>query len=165
MVTSVPGDTAPDLPMNDVTPAEGAEAGDDGVSAYLRAISRTRLLEPEQERDLATAVQAGRQALVQARRHLAARVRAELLKRPEGEAVLHKGAMAAADLVGCDAMRLAQWGRAVVAACAEHPPGDEEPTAADALHNVLVGLARGTDGAVTEVLSVATRAQLPQAEV
>src|SRR5437764_14406662 len=133
MVMSVPDDTAGDLTMIDPTPAETGGAGEDGVSAYLRTISRTRLLRPEQERELATAVQAGRRALVRARRHLAARVRDELLNRPEGPAVLHAAAMAAADLFACDAAQLARWGRVVAAACAERPPSDEAPTAAGAL--------------------------------
>src|SRR5436305_5234408 len=162
---SVPDDTAADLTMIDATPAETGAAGDDGVSAYLRAISRTRLLEPEQERELATAVQAGRRALVRARRHLAARVRDELLNRPEGQALLHKAALAAADLRACDAARLAQWGRAVAAACAERPPMDEAPTAADALQDMLVGLVRDPEAATAEVLAVTARAGLPQAEV
>src|SRR5436853_13062 len=108
MGMSVPDDTAADRATIDATPAETGAPGDDGVSTYLRAISRTRLLEPEQERELATAVQAGRKALVRARRHLAARVRDELLNRPEGQALLHKVAMAAEDLLACDAARLAQ---------------------------------------------------------
>src|SRR5437764_8469452 len=113
MVTRVPDDTAPDRPLVDATPADTDVAGDDGVTTYLRAISRTRLLGPEQERELATAVQAGRRALVRARRHLAARVRDEHLNRPEGQALLRTVAMAAADLLACDAAQLAQWGRAV----------------------------------------------------
>src|SRR5919199_6531735 len=96
MAMSVPDETAADLAMTDLTSAATDVAGDDGVSAYLRTISRTRLLGPEQERELATAVQAGRRALVRARRHLAARVRDELLNRPEGQAVPHKAAMAVA---------------------------------------------------------------------
>src|SRR5438270_4749464 len=135
MGMGVPDDTAADLAMTDLTPAATGGAGDDGVSTYLRAISRTRLLGPEQERELATAVQAGRRALVRARRHLAARVRHELLNRPEGQALLRTVAMAAADLLACDAAQLAHWGRAVAAACAERPPMDEAPTAADALHD------------------------------
>jgi RNA polymerase sigma factor (sigma-70 family) len=165
MAMSVPDETAADLAMADSTPAATDVAGDDGVSAYLRTISRTRLLGPEQERELATAVQAGRRALVRARRHLAARVRAELLNRPEGQALLHKAAMAAADLLACDAARLAQWGRAIAAACAERPPMDEAPAAADALHDVLVGLVHDPEAATAEVLAVTARAGLPQAEV
>src|SRR2546421_7999114 len=165
MGMSVPDDTAADLTMIDATPAETGAAGDDGVSAYLRAISRTRLLEPEQERELATAVQAGRRALVRARRHLAARVRHELLNRPEGQALLRTVAMAAADLLACDAAQLAQWGRAVAATCAARPPLDAAPTAADALQDALLGLARDPDAAAAEVLALAARAGLPQAEV
>src|ERR671937_732426 len=165
MAMSVPDKPTADLAMADITPAATDVAGDDGVSAYLRTISRTRLLGPEQERALATAVQAGRRALVRARRHLAARVRDELLHRPEGQAFLHKAAMAAADLLACDAARLAQWGRAVAAACAELPPMDEAPTAADALQDVLVGLVRDPEAATAEVLAVTARAGLPQAEV
>src|ERR687886_2246798 len=165
MAMSVPDETAADLAMTDLTSAATDVAGDDGVSAYLRTISRTRLLGPEQERELATAVQAGRKALVRARRHLAARVRDELLNRPEGQALLHKAAMAAADLLACDAAQLAQWGRAIAAACAERPPMDEAPTAADALHDVLVGLVRDPEAATAEVLAVTARAGLPQAEV
>src|ERR687886_352112 len=165
MAMSVPDETAADLAMADSTPAATDVAGDDGVSAYLRTISRTRLLGPEQERELATAVQAGRKALVRARRHLAARVRHELLSRPEGQALLHKAALAAADLLACDAARLEQWGRAVAAACVERPPLDEAPTAADALQEVLVGLVRDSDTAAAEVLAVTARAGLPQAEV
>jgi RNA polymerase sigma factor (sigma-70 family) len=162
MVANVPDDTAPELTMIDTPAAEVDEAGDDGVSSYLRAISRTRLLGPEQERDLATAVQAGRRALLRARRHLAARVRAELLNGPEGQALLDRVALSAADLLGCDADSLEEWGRAVVAVCAERAPRDMAATAVDATHNVLAGLARRTDGAIAEVLSVATRARLPQ---
>src|ERR671931_2297902 len=165
LVMSVPDNTAGDLTMIDPAPAETGGAGEDGVSAYLHAISRTRLLGPEQERELATAVQAGRRALVRARRHLAARVRHELLNRPEGQALLHKAAMAAADLLACDAARLAQWGRAVAAACAERPPMDEAPTAADALQDLLAGLLRDPEAATAEVLAVTARASLPQAEV
>src|SRR5438046_2387516 len=165
MGMSVPDDTAADLTMIDATPAETGAAGDDGVSAYLRAISRTRLLGPEQERELATAVQAGRRALVRARRHLAARVRDEQLNRPEGQALLRTVAMVAADLLACDAAQLAQWGRAVAATCAERPPMDAAPTAADALQDGLLGLARDPDAAAAEVLAIAARAGLPQAEV
>ena len=165
MAMSVPDETAADLAMTDLTSAATDVAGDDGVSAYLRTISRTRLLEPEQERELATAVQAGRRALVRARRHLAARVRDELLNRPEGQALLHKAAMAAADLLACDAARLAQWGRAIAAACAERPPMDEAPTATDALHDELVGLVHDPKAATAEVLAVTARAGLPQDEV
>jgi RNA polymerase sigma factor (sigma-70 family) len=165
MVMSVPDETAADLATIDITPAATDAAVDDGVSAYLRTISRTRLLGPEQERELATAVQAGRRALVRARRHLAARVRDELLNRPEGQALLHKAAMAAADLLACDAALLAQWGRALAAACAERPPTDEAPTAADALQDVLVGLVRDPEAATAEVLAITARAGLPQAEV
>src|SRR5919108_717106 len=156
MAMSVPDETAADLAMADITPAATDVAGDDGVSAYLRTISRTRLLRPEQERELATAVQAGRRALVRARRHLAARVRAELLNRPEGQALLHKVAVAAADLLACDAARLEQWGRAIAAACAERPPMDEAPTAADALHAALdhAALERVLDGWQVETATV-----------
>src|SRR5947199_3155901 len=128
MAMSVPDETAADLAMADITPAATDVAWDDGVSAYLRTISRTRLLGPEQERELAPAVQAGRRALVRARRHLAARVRHELLNRPEGQALLRKVATAAADILACDAARLAQWGRAVAATCAARPPLDAAPT-------------------------------------
>ena len=131
MAMSVPDETTADLAMADIT---SDAAWDDGVSAYLRTISRTRLLGPEQERELATAVQAGRRALMRARRHLAARVRDELLHRPEGQALLHTVAKAAADLLACDAAQLVQWGRAIAAACAERAPMDEAPTATDALH-------------------------------
>src|SRR5438067_3910406 len=165
MGMGVPDATAPDLAMTDLTPAATGVAGDDGVSTYLRAISRTRLLGPEQERELATAVQAGRRALVRARRHLAARVRDEQLNRPEGQALLRTVAMAAADILACDAARLAQWGRAVAATCAACPPLDAAPTAADALQDLLLGLARDPDAAAAEVLAIAARAGLPQAEV
>src|SRR5919202_1529228 len=164
MAMSVPDETAADLAMTDLTSAATDVAGDDGVSAYLRTISRTRLLGPEQERELATAVQAGRKTLVRAQRHLAARVRDELLKWPEGQALLHGAAMAAAHLFACDAAQLARWGRAIAAACAERSPADEAPTAAAALHDVLIGLARDPDAAATEVLAVAARAGLSQAE-
>src|SRR5919198_513915 len=155
MAMSVPDETPADLAMTDITPAATDAVGDDGVSAYLHAISRTRLLGPEQERELATAVQAGRRALVRAQRHLAARVRDELLKRPEGQALLHAAALAAAHLFACDAAQLARWGRAVAAACAERPPTDEAPTAAAALNDVLIGLARDPYAAATEVLAIA----------
>ncbi|HKC72911.1 MAG TPA: RNA polymerase sigma factor RpoD/SigA [Chloroflexota bacterium] len=161
----MPDETAADLAMIDLTPAETDAAGDDGVSAYLRTISRTRLLGPEQERELATAVQAGRRALMRARRHLAARVRDELLHRPEGQALLHTVAKAAADLLACDAAQLVQWGRAIAAACAERAPMDEAPTATDALHDVLAGLVRDPEAAAAEVLAIAARAGLSQAEV
>ncbi len=138
---------------------------DDGVTAYLRAIGRTPLLTPQQEHALARDVQAGRQAARRARRHLAARLRQALLERPEGRQLLQQAATLLADLAGDEASRLAAWGRALVALCAERPPLDEAPSDVAAVYGLLVGLARRDEAALAQIVATAERARLSSAEV
>ncbi len=57
-------------------------AQDDNLGLYIQAIGRTPLLSREREHALGMAVHMGRRAFVQARRHLAARLRRALLEHP-----------------------------------------------------------------------------------
>ncbi len=163
MTMRIPDDATPSERSADAEARATSLDMGDTVTAYLRAIGRTPLLMPEQEYQLGVTVQAGRCAVARARRHLAARLRLELLERPEGQPHLRELAASLAEVLDDDVARIESGCRAVIAACAETPPGDDLPTAADALMTALTRLVRGDAAAVDEALALAARAGLPPA--